>query len=82
MAEVDKLQAELALRASFSSGSYMELLKLMSLKIVEESDHIWLQLPNLPVRKGPETEEYPTIWKKKKNSRVKNKIKKEWCWQY
>lgn len=76
MAKVDKLQAELALRASFSSGSDMELLKLMSLKTIEESDHIWLQLPNLPVRKGPETEQYPTIWKKKKNQELKIKLRK------
>lgn len=75
MAKVDKLQAELALRASFSSGSDMELLKLMSLKTIEESDHIWLQLPNLPVRKGPETEQYPTIWKKK-NQELKIKLRK------
>lgn len=41
----------------------------MSLKILEESDQIWLQLPNLSVRKGPETEEYPTIWKFKKKKK-------------
>lgn len=75
MAKVDKLQAELALRASFSSGSDMELLKLMSLKTIEEFDHIWLQLPNLPVRKAPETEQYPTIWKKK-NQELKIKLRK------
>ena len=47
----------------------------MSLKILEESDQIWLQLPNLSVRKGPETEEYPTIWKlkKKKSKELKSR---------
>ena len=50
MAKLDKLQAELVLKASFSPGSDVGLLKLMSLKTLEESDQIWLQLPNLPVR--------------------------------
>lgn len=44
----------------------------MYLKILEESDQIWLQLPNLSVRKGPETEEYPTIWKFKKKKNQKS----------
>lgn len=52
MAEVDKLQAVHALKASLlTRAEVQDSCKLDTLqKISEEPDQAWLQLPNLPVR--------------------------------